>query len=276
MPSFRSLLFVPGSRPDRFVKAAASGADAVCIDLEDAVAPQEKDAARRATLAYLAAPAQGRIVGFRINALTTLDSFRDVVAFADSAAKPAFLMIPKTAAASDLHRLRAALGSRCPALWPLVEGPEALAALPAIAAAAAPDGGVMLGGVDYAAAIGAEMSWDALFHVRASLIAATAAAGCASIDAPFLDTADAAGLEAETRRVRALGFAGRACIHPAQVGIINGIFTPSATELSKAERIAAAFAAAEGGVALLDGALVERPVFEAARRVLSSREDKAP
>lgn len=273
MPSFRSLLFVPGSRPDRFAKAAASGADAVCIDLEDAVPGQDKDAARKAALAFLAAPPASCAAGFRINALSTLDAFRDVVAFADSAARPAFIMVPKVTSGSELHHLRSALGDRRAPLWPLVEGPDALGALSAIAAAAAPDGGVMLGGVDYAAALGAGMGWDALYHVRAAIVAATAAAGCASIDAPYLDTTDGAGLELETGRVRAMGFGGRAAIHPAQVETINRVFTPTGAELSKAEKIAAAFAEAGGGVALLDGELVEKPVHDAATRILAGRRD---
>ncbi|MFN0025340.1 MAG: HpcH/HpaI aldolase/citrate lyase family protein [Parvularculaceae bacterium] len=274
MVAFRSLLFVPGSRPDRFAKALASSADAVCIDLEDAVPSRDKDAARQATLSFLGSPRASKVaIGFRVNALSTLDAFRDVIAFADSGAATDFVMIPKTISASDLHRLRAALGVRCPALWPLIEGPDALAALPAIAAAAGPLGGVMLGGVDYSAAIGAPMGWDALYHIRAAIVAATAAAGAASIDAPFLDTADAAGLEAETRRVCAMGFRGRACIHPAQVEAINRVFTPTSDEISKAEKIAAAFAAADGGVALLDGMLVEKPVHDAAARIIAGRRD---
>lgn len=269
MPPIRSLLFVPGSRPDRFEKAAASGADAVCIDLEDAVAAAGKDAARKATLDYLLAQREGCPVGFRINALSTIDAWRDLVAFADSAAAPAFMMIPKARTGGDLQSLRAALGRRCPPLWPLLEGPDALSALSEIARAAAPDGGVMLGGVDYAAALGAEMGWDALYHVRASLIAATAAAGCGSIDAPYLHTRDGAGLDAETRRVRAMGFGGRAAIHPGQIETINRIFTPTAAEISKAEKIAAAYAEAGGGVTLVDGALIEKPVQEAAARILA-------
>jgi citrate lyase beta subunit len=264
-------LFVPGSRPDRFSKAIASGADAVCIDLEDAVAPREKDAARKATLDFLTSAHDACAVGFRISALSTIDAFRDVTAFADSAAKPSFIMVPKTVSGGDLHRLRSALADRCPPLWPLVEGPEALLALPGIAAAATPSGGVMLGGVDYAAAIGAKMGWDALFHVRASIVAATAAARCGAIDVPFLDVSDGVGLEAETRRVREIGFGGRACIHPAQVETINKLFSPTAAELSKAQKIAAAFAAADGGVALLDGELIEKPVNDAAERIIAAK-----
>lgn len=271
MRSYRSLLFVPASRPDRFAKAVASGADAVCIDLEDAVPPKDKGTARKAALDFLSSSPEASAVGFRINALSTLESFRDVIAFAESEAKPSFIMVPKTVSGGDLHRLRSALGGRCPPLWPLVEGPDALMALSGIAAAAAPLGGVMLGGVDYAAAIGAVMGWDALYQVRASIVAAAAAAGCSAIDAPYLDVGDTAGLESESRRVREIGFAGRACIHPDQVETINRLFTPTAAEVSKAEKIAAAFAAADGGVALLDGALVEKPVNDAAARVLAAK-----
>jgi (S)-citramalyl-CoA lyase len=274
MLAYRSLLFVPGSRPDRFLKATSAGADAVCIDLEDAVAPSEKAASRKATLDFLGGPRGPCAVGFRINALSTIEAWRDLVAFADSSAAPAFLMIPKTRSGGELLRLREALGSRCPPLWPLVEGPDALGALLDIARAAAPSGGVMLGGVDYASAIGAEMGWDALHLVRAAVVAATAATGCASVDAPYLNAADAAGLETETRRVRAMGFGGRAAIHPAQVETINRVFTPGAAEISKAEKIAAAFAEAGGGVALVDGMLVEKPVHAAAQRVISARSEK--
>ena len=269
MQAFRSLLFVPGARPDRFLKAAKSGADAVCIDLEDAVAPSDKNAARKATLDFLSGPREGCAAGFRINALSTVDAWRDLIAFADSAATPSFLMIPKTQTGAELRRLREALAGRCPPLWPLVEGPEALGALPDIARAAAPDGGVMLGGVDYAAALGAQMGWDALYHARASLVAATAAAGCGSIDAPFIDTGDDAGLEAETRRVRAMGFGGRAAIHPKQIATINDAFAPTPEEISKAEKIAAAYSEAGGGVMLVGGVLVERPVMEAAASILA-------
>lgn len=271
MPSIRSLLFVPGSRPDRFAKAVASGADAVCIDLEDAVPQQDKNAARQATLEFLAVSPTTCAAGFRINALSTIDAFRDVVAYDQSAAKPAFLMVPKAMSGRELHQLRSALGDRCPPLWPLIEGPGALSALPDIAAAASPDGGVMLGGVDYAAAIGADPGWDTLYHIRASIVAATSAAGCGAIDAPYLDTADVAGLEAETRRVRAMGFGGRACIHPGQVETINRSFEPTAAEVSKAKKIAAAFAAADGGVVLLEGKLVEKPVHDAAARILAAQ-----
>jgi citrate lyase beta subunit len=91
------------------------------------------------------------------------------------------------------------------------------------------------------------------------------------MDVPFLDVKDEAGLKSETERVRRMGFHGRAAIHPAQIAVINAVFTPSAEEISKAERIAAAYEAAAGGVALLDGKLIEKPVLKAAERALAAK-----
>lgn len=268
----RSLLFVPGARADRFAKAAASGADAVCIDLEDAVAPSGKDQARRETLAFLTAErSDDAFVGLRINALATLEGFTDVVALAGSGARPAFVMIPKASGPEEIAQLRAVLGAAAPPIWPLFEHPSALPRLFEIARATGPSGAVMLGGVDYSAALGREPGWEALHHARASLVAACAAAGCASIDAPYIDVKDEAGLVAETTRVRDMGFTGRACIHPAQIPAINSIFTPSAEELSKAQKVAAAYDAAGGGVSLMEGSLIEEPVRRQAERILQQK-----
>jgi citrate lyase subunit beta/citryl-CoA lyase/(S)-citramalyl-CoA lyase len=210
----------------------------------------------------------------RVNALSTLDGFRDVVALAESAARPAFLMVPKPCGADELLNLRAALGEKAPPLWPLIETPEALLALPAIARAVGDAGGLMFGGADYSASLGADMSWDALYHVRASIVSAAALVGCEAVDVPFLDVKDEQALLAETRRVKAMGFTGRAAIHPAQIAAINEVFAPTPDELSKAEKIRAAYDAAAGGVALLDGKLIEKPVLRAAERVLSSKGTK--
>lgn len=269
--AFRSLLFVPGARPDRFDKAAASGADAVCIDLEDAVAPHLKAEARAATLQFLAEARPGAAIGFRINPLNTRDGLRDVLALADSAALPAFVMIPKAESAEEILQLRAVLSDDCPPLWPLVETAAALIAAPAIAKALGGAGGVMFGGADFSASLGSDMSWDALHHARSAIVCAASIGGVDAIDVPYLDVKDEAGLRAETARVRAMGFSGRACIHPAQVDAINEIFTPTPAELSKAEKIAAAYEEAAGGVALLDGKLIEKPVLRAAQRILDMK-----
>lgn len=266
--AFRSLLFVPGSRPDRFDKAVASGTDAVCIDLEDAVAPHLKSEARKATLGYLSGGARDAAVGFRINPMNSLNGVQDVVAFAESKVRPAFIMIPKATGDAELIQLEQILGDQCPPLWPLVETAEGLLNAPEIACAVGEEGAVMFGGADYAASIGSDMGWDALHHARSVIVSAASISGAAAIDVPYLDVKDESGLRAETLRVKTMGFTGRACIHPAQVAPINEIFTPSTEEISKAEKIAAAYEEAAGGVALLEGKLIEKPVLRAAQRVL--------
>lgn len=271
--AFRSLLFVPGARPDRFEKAAASGADAVCIDLEDAVAPHLKEEARGAALEYLEAPSDATAIGFRINGLDTENGRGDLAAFQQSRAKPAFIMIPKASGAGDIDHVRNVIGENCPPLWPLIETPEGLLNAPEIARAVGGDGGVMFGGADYAASIGSDMNWDGLAFARGALVNAAAVGPCDTLDVPYLDVKDENGLRAETARVKAMGFTGRACIHPAQVAPINEIFTPSTAEISKAEKIAAAYEEAAGGVALLDGRLIEKPVLRAAQRVLNLKKD---
>lgn len=271
--AFRSLLFVPGARPDRFDKAAASGADAVCIDLEDAVAPHLKSEARTETLSYLGGGSDRVAIGFRINPMNTLDGLRDIVAFTESNARPAFMMIPKAAGDAELSQLTEILGERCPPLFPLIETAEGLLNAAAIARAVGEAGGVMFGGADYSASIGSDMGWDALHHARSTIVSAASISGAEAIDVPYLDVKNEGGLRDETKRVKAMGFTGRACIHPAQVSSINEIFTPSTDDISKARKIAAAYEQAAGGVALLDGKLIEKPVLRAAQRILDLKKD---
>lgn len=270
---FRSFLFVPGDRPERFGKAAASGADAVCIDLEDAVAPAQKPPARKAALEALARPrGESPAIGLRLNSFETIDGWRDVVALAESPARPAFILLPKVRAADAILRLRAALGGPAPICAPifaLIETPEALAQVGAIAAAVGDAGGLIFGGADLSAALGCEVGFEPLYYARAALVAGAAASGCQMLDVPYLDVRDTQGLVAETRRVKAMGFTGRSAIHPDQIGPINAIFTPTADEIAKAQAIIAAYEANAGRVLLVDGRLVEKPILAAARRTLA-------
>ncbi len=268
---FRSLLFVPGDRPERFEKAAQSGADAVCIDLEDAVSPSMKAVARKEALAYVngAAPT-GVAVGIRINALDAVDGLRDATAIADAGVRPAFILLPKVRSGEIIGILRSALAG-VSRLWALMETPEALAGAPGLCASVGEEGGIVFGGADLSAALGSDMSWESLYFARASLIAAAATAGCQTLDVPYLDVRDIDGLIAETTRVKAMGFTGRSCIHPDQVAPINHIYTPTAEDIEKAQAIIDAYERNQGRVLLHEGRLVEKPVLAAARRVLSRR-----
>jgi len=260
--TYRSLLFVPGSRPDRFERAAVAGADAVCIDLEDAVAPDGKDAARPAAVAAL----DGRF-GVRVNAVGSPEGDADLEALAG--ATPVFVMIPKAASASDIAAVRAATAAP---LWPIVESAQGLFAAWDIAAAPGV-AGVLFGGADFAADLGCTMEWEPLFHARGVLAAACARAGVELLDVPHLDIADEADLIASTRRIKAMGFTGRACIHPVQIEPVHTVFMPTGAEIAHARRVVDAFVAAGGGAALLDGKLIEKPLIRAARRVLNHAGD---
>lgn len=267
---YRSFLFVPGDRPERFEKAVRSGADAVCIDLEDAVSAAAKEPARREALAYLCEDAaRPAAVGLRVNALERVEGLRDVLALCDSGARPAFVLIPKARSREPVDQLRAVLGPDAPPVWALMETPEALASIASLAAGVGEAGGIVFGGADLSSAIGSDMSWDSLYFARAALVAGAAASGCQTLDVPYLDVRDLAGLAEETRRVKAMGFTGRSCIHPDQVGPINDIYTPSAAEIAKAKSVIEAYEGNAGRVLLHEGRLVEKPILAAARRVLS-------
>jgi citrate lyase beta subunit len=263
------LLFVPGSRPERIGKALAAGADAVCIDLEDAVPPQDKAAARAAVMDWLGQrPHEGPAVGVRFNGLATLDGFRDVVAYAEATGRSDFIMIPKVAGAAELRQLVDVLDRRATALWPIIESAKGLEAAHDIADAPVVRG-VLFGGADMSADLGSTMEWEALAYARGRLAAACAAAGVQLLDVPHLDIKDEADLISSTARSKALGFTGRACIHPTQVAAVNSVHTPSQAEQDRAHRVIAALEAAQGGAALLDGKLIELPVIRAAERVLA-------
>ena len=264
---YRSLLFVPGDRSDRFDKALSSGADTVCIDLEDAVGPGKKAMARRDALAFLGEKKKNT-PGLRINSLSTLEGLRDVLAIADSDVSPAFVLMPKVENAPEIEQLRSVLQQSCPPIWPMIETPSALAQISDIAKSLGEEEVILFGGVDYAASLGADMGWDALYYARATIISAAASANVQAMDVPFLDIHDIAGMREETYRVKAMGFSGRACIHPSQIGTINKCFSPSEKEISDAQRVMEAFEKAKGGATLLDGKFIDKPVIVAASRLL--------
>jgi len=262
MPSFRSLLFVPALKPERFARAIASGADAVCIDLEDAVAPADKPQGRAEAVAYLQAARSGVAVGVRINAVTTEWCAADA---AEAGPLADFVMVPKAESAEQLAQIAKAAPGK--PLWPLVETGEGLRRAWEIAAAPGVQG-VLFGAFDYSADVGCTMEWEPLLFARGQLAAACGRARVELLDAPSGDIRDGAALEASTRRAKALGFTGRSCIHPDQVAVVNTVFTPTEAELAQARRIVEAFDAAAGQAAQLDGKLIELPVALAARRVL--------
>jgi citrate lyase subunit beta/citryl-CoA lyase/(S)-citramalyl-CoA lyase len=267
---WRSLLFVPGSRSDRFEKAAGAGADLVCIDLEDAVAPEGKPAARRDVISFFEQRRADdrREIGLRVNGADT-EFFADDLAAVRDASGADFVMLPKPMALSEIDRLREASGrdnvivvmetARSLGLA------EAMADHPAVV-------GAIYGAIDLAGEIGCDLSWESHLYGRSRCAAAFGAAGKVLFDVLYLDVKDPEGLERETRRAKALGIHARAAIHPAQLQPIHEALAPTEEELQQARRVVEAFEAADSGVALLDGKMIELPVIKAARRKIAAAE----
>ena len=263
------MLFVSAEKPERFDKAVAAGADLVCIDLEDAVAADGKQAARDAALAWLAArgdrAGHGPEVALRINPVRSLEGLHDVLALATAATLPRWLLLPKVEAAADLHCVQAWLGARCPALVALLETPGALEDIAAIARSGGALRALMLGGADLSAELGAQFGWDGLLHARGRIVNAARAGGLQAWDVPHVDLRDPAGLAEETRRVLALGFDCKTAIHPGQLDTIHQAFMPPAGQLEWATALLAE--AQPAGAFLFRGAMVDAPVLRKARAI---------
>jgi citrate lyase beta subunit len=271
MKTFRSLLFVPGIRPERFAKAIAAGADAVCIDLEDAVPLHEKAAARAAVLDFVAAMPEDRpcAIGVRINPIGTEEAQNDIDGFASSPRVPDFFMVPKAVSASDLVNLPKAVREPKVPVWAVIESVDGLLNTVAIAKACAPNGGILFGGADFSAEIGTTLEWEPLFYARSKIASEARVAPLTLLDVPYLDVNNPEGLRMECERIAALGYNGKACIHPNQIAIVNAAFSPSTASIEWARRVSIARAESQGGAVLLDGKLLDAPVYLRAERILT-------
>jgi len=266
----RSLLFAPGHEARKLQKALAAGADAVVADLEDAVPAGEKEAARAAARRVLESTATRSLVAVRPNAVGTAHWEADLAAV--SGLELGALVLPK--ATPDAVT---ALGPDGPPVIAIVETALGLrqtyetARLPRVAA-------LVLGAVDLGAELGLEARADGqeVLYARSQVVIDSGAAGIRSpFDLVHLDIRDDVGLEAEARLARSLGFRGKACIHPAQIEIVNRVFSPTEEEQEHARRVIEAYehALADGrGVVALDGEMIDLPVVERARRVLAETE----
>ncbi len=269
----RSLLFVPGLRPDRFPKALAAGADIVCVDLEDAVARPRKQEARDLTLPLFADdtgfPAVERMV--RINPLSTEDGLKDILAFNQCAAPPPAIMIPKPSSAHEIRLYDDLLGGGCAHIrfHVIIESSEGLENVHEIAQASPRIQSLLFGAVDLSASLRAEKTWETMLYARSRVVHAAARFDLDLIDVPYLNLDDTRGLATEARSSRDLGFTGKAAIHPNQIPILNEIYTPSPELVARARRIIAEFATNTTGLLVIDGELIEQPVLRSMQRVLA-------
>jgi len=201
-------------------------------------------------------------LGVRINSFDSAWADDDV----DIALGADFIMTPKASSQAQIASLATRVVGR--RLWPLIETPEGI--MRAWEIAATPNvAGVLFGAFDYAASVGCALSWDALLYARSKTAAACARAHVEVLDSPPANLHNIAEITQSTLRAKALGFTGRACIHPAQVTAVNAAYSPSEEEITRAQRVLEAFEAANGGAAQLDGELIEQPVALAARRILA-------
>lgn len=265
----RSLLFVPGCQPGRFDKAAAAGADVVCIDLEDAVPPEQKDEARAAVVTYMNGERAIVEWAVRSNRVGDHDGLSDLTALAALKSKPDLVVLPKVESAEEVQQAASILSASAIKLVALIESPIGLLNAQSIAAAGDPLVAIMFGGADFAAELGAQMSWEPLLYARCHLAVVAAAHGLELIDVPFLDIKDSAGLKTETDRIIAMGFTAKAAIHPSQVSVINDCFTPGPEQLVQAMRIVSASNNCGGGALLVEGKMVDKAVVTAASRTVA-------
>lgn len=262
-----SILFVPGSRPERITKALASAADLVCIDLEDAVAPGDKDTARSAVIAALPGLDRQR-VAVRINSGMTRHGMKDMIALAESGHAPALLLVPMVEHEAEIMQLGRVLDASATGLVPLVEtvaglrNAHLIASQPGVVA-------MMFGGGDFSAQLGVDLAFDPLLVARGQFIMACADAGVPAIDVPFVQLDDTDGLADECRKVRALGFAAKAAIHPAQVDAINTAFRADAAAVAEADAAIAAYEAAGGMAIRHNGKMLEAPIVARMRAMVA-------
>jgi (S)-citramalyl-CoA lyase len=268
----RNLLFVPGTRPERFPKALAAGPDMVTIDLEDAVIPPQKDLARERTMALFEGPRADRIERVvRINGLRTAFGLKDLLAVAEHPSPPDAVMLPKVEAAEEVA-IAAAVLERAPrpvGLHVIIESNRGLDAAMAIAGATPALRSLLFGAVDMAAELGAAQDFTPMLYARSRVVHAAASHGLDALDVPWLDLADEAGLLEECRRVQGLGFTGKAAIHPKQLAAINAVFTPGPDRIAWARKVIDAFETSADGLVVVDGKLIEAPVVRSARRTLA-------
>ena len=258
----RSYLFVPGTRPERFGKAFASGAHAVIVDLEDAVPPADKENARAAVAAALS-PTQPLLV--RINAAGT-PWFDDDVRLCRHEGV-AGIVLPKAEEAVVIEHIRGVVGERV-AILPLIETARGLWNAHAVAGSQGVQR-LLFGSIDFQ--VDLRVADDELIAYRSQLVLVSRIAELPPpVDGVTTAIDDAEALRRDTSRARALGFGGKLCIHPKQVELVNAAFRPTDDEIAWAQRVVAADAQARGAAVAVDGKMVDRPVLLQARGILAA------
>src|SRR5271155_3787371 len=267
--SLKSWLFTPGTKADHFGRAAEVHADALIIDLEDAVAPSAKQQARCAALHYLEGLGSDRSLpcALRINAPITRVGLDDLQSLLNSSAEPDFIVLPKCESAGEIRVVSTLLreAGKSTEVIALIETAKTVAALATITGADVKPAALLFGAADMSADLGAETAWEPLLMIRSRIVQTAATAGIAVLDSPYFDIANAEGLRRETVASANLGFHAKCAIHPAQIAVINEVLTPTADEVAKARQI---LVINRQGVGSVGHQMVDEAVARTARLVL--------
>ncbi len=269
----RSFIFTPGLRPEMFPKALACGTDIVCVELEDGIAPKDKAAARANAIKLFESPQADdgveRIV--RINSLREGFGMADVQAVLATDTPPPALMMPKVRTPDEVVLLDNLLTERGhdTRLHVIIETNAALEAAYDIAHSSPRIDAMFFGGVDMAAELRCQNAWEPLLYARSRVVHAAASAGLDVIDVPYLDLEDPDGMTRAAMQARDLGFCGKGAVHPKQIAPLNEVFTPSPERIARARRIIAEFEAADTGLVVIDGKLIEKPVLREMHRIVA-------
>ena len=272
-PPRRSFIFTPGLKPDMFPKALASGVDMVCIELEDGIAPKDKEIARDLALGIFRnneMPKDIEVI-LRINSIRSSFGLDDIRAVLDTENPPPALMIPKVNDPEEIIIIDDILTERghdC-RLHPIIETNSGLEKVYEIAKCSNRIETLFFGLIDMAAELKCKLAWDQLLYARSRVVHAAATAGLDAIDGPFMDLEDPEGNIKQATLARDLGFSGKGSINPKQVADINKVFTPSKDQIEKAKRITKLFEEANTGLVMVDGKLIEKPVLRDMYRILS-------
>ena len=269
----RSFIFTPGLKPEMFPKALASGADMVCIELEDGIAPKDKEEARiKALKLFEVAQADDGVERIlRINSMRERFGIEDVLAILATDTPPPSLMMPKVQSPDEIIMLDQLLTERGhkTRLHVIIETNAGLEAAYEIANCSSRIEAMFFGGVDMAAELRCENNWQQLIYARSRVVHAAASAGLDVIDVPYLNLQDLDGMCDEAKKAKDLGFAGKGSVHPKQIAALNDIFTPSKDNITRARRVIKTFEDADTGLVVIDGKLIEKPVMREMYRIVA-------
>jgi len=270
----RSFIFCPGNRPDMIPKAIKSGADMVCIDLEDAIIPEHKSLSRIETVKAfedIDYP-KGVETLIRINDVNSEDGKKDIDLILNANNTASGLMLPKIQTIEEIITLENKIKEKNKELnlHIIIETNQGLENAWSIAHSSSLIKSLLFGGVDMSADLGCNGDWFSLLYARSRVVHAAAGAGIDSIDVPFLDLEDMEGMNIEAQKSKNLGFSGKGSIHPKQIEQLNKVFTPSEEEIAYANKVIKAFNNASDGLVVVDGKLIEKPVLRTALKTIAN------